>query len=283
MSGVGSANLRRVEVNDEGQIEIGSLRRAIKADRAAGLRPFMLVGTAGTVNIGAFDDLEAIATVAKEEGLWFHVDGAFGALCALSPTLGPRLKGIERSDSIAFDFHKWAHVPYDAGFILVRDAAMHRATFANPQPYLQRAARGLGSGETWPQDLGPDLSRGFRALKTWMTIQTFGADRLGEAIDKCCAVARHLEDRLRQSRWFELAAPVPLNIVCFALRGRDDHAAIERIVVDLQERGVAAPSMTVWNGRPVIRAAIVNHRTEIADMDTFVAELEASRQRVADE
>lgn len=280
ISGIGSANLRLVPVDAKGGLDIGALRSAIASDRDAGLRPFMIVGTAGTVNTGAFDDLGAIADLAEEEGIWFHVDGALGALAALSESLRPRLKGMERSQSIAFDFHKWAHVPYDAGFLLVRDPAAHRATFANPQPYLQRAARGLGAGETWPSDLGPDLSRGFRALKTWMTIRTLGADRIAAAIDNCCAVARHLASLLEQSDAFELAAPVPLNIVCFAPGDPVDRANLQEIVIDLQERGVAAPSMTVIGGRPVIRAAILNHRATAAHMDRFVEELEKSRQRL---
>jgi aromatic-L-amino-acid decarboxylase len=281
LAGIGSAHLRLVPVAANGGIDVDRLRIAIRSDRDAGHRPFLVVGTAGTVNTGAFDDLDALADVAHAEGLWFHVDGALGALAILSPTFRPRLKGLERSHSIAFDFHKWAHVPYDAGFLLVRDPNLHRATFAHPVPYLARAPRGLGSGGTWPRDLGPDLSRGFRALKAWMTIRTLGADRIGAAIDRCCAVARHLEGLLAASSSFVPAAPVHLNIVCFGLRGRREEALLEPIVMDLQERGIAAPSMTVLDGKPVIRAAIVNHRSEERHMDLFVRELEASRQRLA--
>ncbi len=282
LAGIGSAHLRLVQADSQGGMDVGALRDAIRSDRRAGRKPFLIVGTAGTVNTGAFDDLDAIAEVAADERVWFHVDGALGALAILSPTLRPRLKGLERSQSIAFDFHKWAHVPYDAGFLLVRDPNLHRATFANPLPYLGRAPRGLGSGGTWPRDLGPDLSRGFRALKTWMTIRTLGADRIGAAIDRCCAVARHLDRALLASGSFVPAAPVPLNIVCFGLRGRHEEGLLEAIVMDLQERGIAAPSMTVLDGKPVIRAAIVNHRTEERHMDLFVRELEASRQRHAE-
>jgi aromatic-L-amino-acid decarboxylase len=281
LAGIGSAHLRLVPIDAHGGMDVGALRDAIRSDRDAGHRPFLVVGTAGTVNTGAFDDLDAIADVSRNEGLWFHVDGALGALAILSPTLRPRLKGLERSQSIAFDFHKWAHVPYDAGFLMVRDPDLHRATFANPVPYLGRARRGLGSGGTWPRDLGPDLSRGFRALKTWMTIRTLGTDRIGAAIDRCCAVARHLQKLVLASDGFVPAAPVPLNIVCFGLRGRPEDGLLEAIVMDLQERGVAAPSMTVLGGKPVIRAAIVNHRTGERHMDLFVRELEASRQRLA--
>ena len=282
MSGIGSAQLRLVPVEANGSMAIEALTDTIRSDRDVGHRPFMIIGTAGTVNIGAFDDLDAIASVAEAQGLWFHVDGALGALGALSEALRPRLKGMERSQSIAFDFHKWAHVPYDAGFLLVRDPTIHRETFANPVPYLQRAPRGLGAGETWPSDLGPDLSRGFRALKTWMTIQTLGADRIADAVDNCCAVARYLEQRLRESERFEPVAPVALNIVCFGLLGGNgDKGLLEEIVMDLQERGVATPSMTALGGKPVIRAAIVNHRTGMSHMDVFVDALEEAGQRLA--
>ena len=118
------------------------------------------------MNTGAIDDLSDLAEFCRVERLWFHVDGAFGALCALSPRLKPLLYGIERADSVAFDFHKWAHVPYDAGFLLVRDPEAHRRAFSNPAPYLNRLPSGLGAGEMWPCDIGFDLSRSFRALKT---------------------------------------------------------------------------------------------------------------------
>src|SRR5262249_36630800 len=204
--------------------------------------PFMVGGTAGTVNAGAFDHLDGLARLCRAEHLWFHVDGAFGALCALAPSLRHRLCGIEQADSIAFDFHKWAHVPYDAGFLLVRDAEAHRQTFSHPAAYLSRAPSGLAAGEVWPCDLGIDLSRGFRALKTWFTFQVFGADRIGACIEHTCRVARHLEALLMRSELFELCAPVKLNIICFSLKTCSDGTLNRRIVADLQQRGIAAPS-----------------------------------------
>jgi glutamate/tyrosine decarboxylase-like PLP-dependent enzyme len=262
-------------------MRVADLAAAIADDRRRGHLPFLVVGSAGTVNTGAIDPLEDIADVAHAEGVWFHIDGAFGALAALSPRLRPLLAGIERSQSIAFDLHKWAHVPYDAGFLLVGDAAAHRRAFANPAAYLQRTPRGLGAGEVWPCDLGPDLSRGFRALKAWFTFEVLGADRIAAAIESCCVAARHLEARLRLLPQFEVVAPVALNIVCFRLRGRGD-AVQQAIVMDLQERGLAAPSLTTIDGNTVIRAAIVNHRTTCAHVDLFLAHLIASANRVSD-
>jgi glutamate/tyrosine decarboxylase-like PLP-dependent enzyme len=270
LAGVGSGSLRMIETDAAGAMRTDVLRGAIACDREAGLTPFLLVGTAGAVNFGAFDDLEALADIAAAERLWLHVDGAFGALTALSPSLRPLTDGLERADSVAFDFHKWAHVPYDAGFLLVRDPAMHRATFAAPAAYLSRLPRGLAAGEDWPCDYGPDLSRGFRALKVWMTFQTLGADAIGQAIEANCAAAKRLAGRIEASRVFELAAPVPLNIVCFSLRGEVDGARNRELVMRLQERGLAAPSTTRLGGREVIRAAIFNHRTSFADIDAFL-------------
>ncbi len=268
LSGTGSANLRRIATDKAGRMDAARLEMAISEDRERGQKPFLIVGTAGTVNTGAIDPLERISKVASQEGLWFHVDGAIGALAAFSPALRPLLFGIEKSDSVALDFHKWGHVPYDAGFLLVRDGAAHKRAFSNSAAYLQRAGRGLAAGETWPCDLGPDLSRGFRALKTWMTIETLGSSRIGDAIAANCELARYLAEKVQQSSLFELKAPVALNIICFGVRGG---AAMNReLVLDLQETGIAAPSWTVIGGEGVIRCAILNHRTTRADIDRLM-------------
>ncbi len=270
LAGIGSANLRRVPVAANGAMRIDDLLKMIRDDRARGMRPLMLVGTVGTVNTGAFDDLTALADIAEREHLWFHIDGAFGALVALAPDLRHKILGIERSQSIAFDFHKWAHVPYDAGFLLVRDPALHRQAFASPVDYLGRAQRGLAVGETWPCDLGPDLSRGFRALKTWFTLRVHGVDQIGACISRCCNVAAHLERRITSSNLFELVSPAHSNIVCFSIRGDATGERNQELVMDLHESGEAAPSITILSGRPVIRCAIVNHRTTTAHIDQFI-------------
>lgn len=283
LAGVGSGNLRLIEVDAQGAVRADLLHAAIAADRKAGLLPFLVFGTAGSVNMGAIDDLDAIADIARAEGLWFHVDGAFGALATLSPSLKPLLRGLERADSVGFDFHKWAHVPYDAGFLIVRDADAHRRTFSATNAYLQRAPRGLAGGGVWPSDIGPDLSRGFRALKTWFTIRALGADRIGAAIETCCSVARHLERALRAHPRFEVVAPVTLNVVVWRVAGAVDDGINNAIAMDLHERGVAVPSMTTIGGRPALRAAIVNHRTMEAHIDAFMHELAATAERLLPE
>ena len=273
LSGIGSANLRTVAVDAAGRMLPGTLSAMIDADRAAGHLPFLVVGTAGTVNTGAIDPLAAIAKIAASQNLWFHVDGAIGALAMLSPSLRLLFDGIEKSASVALDFHKWGHVPYDAGFLLVRDGAAHKRAFAQPAAYLQRADRGLAAGDTWPCDLGPDLSRGFRALKTWMTIEALGTERIGRSIEHTCELAGYLATRLRSHPAFELKAPVALNIVCFGIRGMDSDS-IRKLVLDLQESGLAAPSWTTIDGELVVRCAIVNHRTTVADIDFLMDTLD---------
>src|SRR6202040_2442286 len=138
------------------------------------------------------------------------VDGAFGALEILETDLEQRIAGIEHADSLAFDFHKWGQVPYDAGFILVRDGVLHRKAFASTAPYLRKEQRGLAGGAPWPCDFGPDLSRGFRALKTWFTLKVYGTDALGAVISRTCALARYLESRILETPELELLAPVEL-------------------------------------------------------------------------
>jgi glutamate/tyrosine decarboxylase-like PLP-dependent enzyme len=271
IGGFGSDALRCIGVDRSHRIDVAALRAQIASDRGAGLKPFLVVGSAGTVDIGAIDDLEALSSLCREEGLWFHVDGAYGALGILSPALAPRLAGIERADSIALDFHKWGQVPYDAGFLMVRDGDRHRDTFAAPAAYLRRETRGLAAGSSWPCDLGPDLSRGFRALKTWFTLKTYGTEKLGAVIARTCALARYLETRILAEPRLELMAPVQLNIVCFRYRAADADRVNGDIVIDIQESGVAAPSTTLLDGQLAIRAAIVNHRTDTCDIDALIA------------
>jgi glutamate/tyrosine decarboxylase-like PLP-dependent enzyme len=272
MAGLGSAALRKIPVDEHFRMDLTALQAAIAEDKAAGCTPFLIIGTAGSVDVGAFDDLAALHTIAQEHGAWLHVDAAFGALAALSPSRARFLRGIEHADSVAFDFHKWAQVTYDAGCVLVRDPVLHRAAFTQATNYLAGGHRGLAGGEPWPCDLGPDLSRGFRALKVWMTLSAYGSAELGRIVDTTCNLARHLAARIGHSNRLELLAPVKLNIVCFAVTGFTD-AQTDDLVADLQEAGLFAPSTTTIGGRRAIRAALVNHRTTVADIDALLAEI----------
>ena len=279
MSGVGSDVLRLIPVDACQRMDLNALTASIAADRAAGCTPFLVVGSAGTVDTGAVDDLAGIAEISARDQLWFHVDGAFGALAMLVPELAPRLKGIERADSLAFDFHKWAQVPYDAGFILVRDGQQHKQAFASSSAYLQREERGMSAGATWPCDLGPELSRSFRALKTWFTLKVYGTEAIGSVIRNSCALARSLESRIADAPELELMANVELNIVCFrycfkvagsAATDERSNQLNRQLVIALQEAGVIAPSTTMIGSRTAIRAAIVNHRTTRREIDALV-------------
>ncbi len=270
-AGFGTDALRRIPVDRCHRIDTDALRARIAADRAAGFEPFLVIGSAGTVDIGAIDDLAALHGVCRDEKLWLHIDGAFGALGVLSPEIAPRLAGIESADSIAFDFHKWGQVPYDAGFLLVRDGEQHRRTFAAPAAYLRRETRGLAAGSPWPCDYSLDMSRGFRALKTWFTLKAYGTERLGAMIDRTCALARCLEAKIAAEPKLELLAPVQLNIVCFRYRADDADRVNADIVASLHESGIAAPSATMLDGRLAIRAAIVNHRTGMRDIEALMS------------
>jgi aromatic-L-amino-acid decarboxylase len=278
ISGVGSDSLRRIATDGRHRIGLDALEVAIERDRRAGYVPFLVIGTAGTTDTGAIDDLDGLADLCERQNIWFHVDGAYGALAMLAPELAPRLKGVERGDSLAFDFHKWGQVPYDAGFLLVRDGALHRKAFATSAVYLQRENRGLAAGSHWPCDYGPDLSRGFHALKTWFTLKVYGTEALGATIALTCELARYLKDRIAEAPELELMAPVELNVVCFRYHsglsaeiGEEESDRINReIVIELQESGSVAPSSTTLDGKFCIRAAIVNHRTSRTEIDTLI-------------
>ena len=273
--GLGRRNLRRIETDDDYRIVPAALERAIAEDRADGKRPICIIATAGTVNTGAIDDLTALARIARREGLWLHVDGAFGASLAVSSKLRHLLRGIEHADSIAFDFHKWFYVPYDVGCVLVRDEAHLRDSFAPPASYLAKLDRGVAGGGVSYGSLGADLSRRFRALKVWMSFKEHGADRYGEQIEQNVAQARYLAELIERETELELAAPVPLNVVCFRYVGArnagvDGDAINREVLMRIQERGIAVPSSTILDGRFALRVAITNHRSIRSDFDKLV-------------
>jgi glutamate/tyrosine decarboxylase-like PLP-dependent enzyme len=274
--GLGNRALRRVPTDGELRIDLAALRAAIAEDRAAGLQPACIIGTAGTVNTGAIDDLGALADLARDEDLWFHVDGCIGALIAIAPKNAHLVAGIERADSIALDPHKWLHAPFEVGCALVRDAAAHRGTFATTQEYLEKTARGLASAE-WLYDYGLQTTRGFRALKVWMSLREQGAEKFGRLIDQNIDQGRYLADRIEAEPRLELMAPTSINIVCYRFRpatsGEGASKALNtEIMLRLQEEGTAAISDTTVHGRHCLRVAINNHRTRREDLDLLVRE-----------
>ncbi|HUP19368.1 MAG TPA: pyridoxal-dependent decarboxylase [Gemmatimonadota bacterium] len=273
--GLGDDAYRRIAVDGQYRIDLAALAAAVEADRAAGRRPFCVVGNAGTVNIGATDDFPALADFCAAEDLWLHVDGAFGALAAWSPALADRVAGMERADSIAFDLHKWGSLPYDVGCALVRDPVVHRGAFELAPEYLAARPRGVAVGGATYSELGVQLSRRFRALKVWMALKVHGADGIAASVERNVAEAARLAAAIEAHPRLELAAPVPLNIVCFRYVAPDlsDErldAVNEEILMRVQESGEAVPSSTVLNGRFVLRAGIVNQRTRDEDVDRLV-------------
>jgi aromatic-L-amino-acid decarboxylase len=276
--GLGTEGLHCVETDGDFRINMQALRRAVDGDRKAGKVPICVVGNAGTVNTGAIDDLHALADFCQAEDLWFHVDGAFGAMAAISPKLRPLLRGMERADSLAFDLHKWMYMPYEVGCILVRSEEKHRATFSVPASYLSAQTRGVAGGPTWFKEYGLELSRGARALKAWFSLKEHGRHKFQRMVEQNVTQAKFLAELIESNQQLELLAPVPLNVVCFRFRGgmKDEktlNALNQEILWRLQESGAASPSSTILNGRFAIRVANINHRSRKEDFEFLVREV----------
>ena len=277
--GLGRDALRLIPVDAELRMDTARLEAAIRTDRSNGLLPICVVTTIGSVNTGAIDDVAATDAIAKREGLWHHVDGAFGAFAICLPRYRHLAPVIASADSLAFDMHKWLHVPYDAGCVLIRDGEIQRQAFSLRREYLQSLTDGIAGGEPWFCDYGPELSRGFRALKVWFTIQALGFDALSTAIVRNCTQAKQLADEIARHPQLELLAPVSLNVVCLRVRPeglvgeREINAFNRRVVATLQNRGLAVPSTTELSGKLAIRVCLTNHRTQHDDLQQFVADI----------
>jgi glutamate/tyrosine decarboxylase-like PLP-dependent enzyme len=273
--GLGSESLRIVPVKDDFTIDTDALRTAIRDDRNAGHLPACVIATAGTVNTGAIDPLGEIADIAQEENLWVHADAAFGAFVKLSPDSAHLVDGLERTDSLAFDLHKWLYVQYDCGCVLIKASETHRKTFSVIPSYLRKFDRGLASGPVNLSEYGVQLSRSFKALRAWTALKTEGADRYGQQIEQNIQQAKYLTQLVEDSAELELLAPTALNIVNFryvdaALGGEEQDDLNAEILMQLHERGIATPSSTVLNSRFSIRVAICNHRSKRSDFDALV-------------
>jgi aromatic-L-amino-acid decarboxylase len=275
--GLGNCALRRVPTDGGLRLDVRALRMAIEQDRAAGFRPACVIANAGTVNTGAIDDLAGLAGLAAQEDLWLHVDGCIGAFLAIAPDNAYRVAGIEKADSVALDPHKWLHAPFEAGCALIRNGAVHRASFAVTPEYLETTSRGLASG-LWLHDYGLQTTRGYKALKIWMSLKENGVEKFGRLIDQNIAQARYLTDLIKAEPLFELVAPTNINIVCFRYRPVGvDRSFLKminsEIMIRLQEDGVAAISDTTVHGEHCLRVAINNHRTHRDDLQLLVDEV----------
>jgi aromatic-L-amino-acid decarboxylase len=275
--GIGSDNFRKIPVDSNYRIRTDELQRRIREDRAAGLFPFCIVGNAGTVNTGAIDPIDELVAIAKEERLWLHVDGAFGAIPKILPEFDSQLKSLEQVDSLSFDYHKWLYVNYEVGCVLIRDAVAHREAFATAVNYLALHERGLSGGPENFTNFGMELSRNFKALKVWMSLKEHGIEKYGEMVRKNLQQAQYLAQLVKEESHLELLADVSLNIVCFRYNpgNRTDeelNAMNKEILMRLQEQGIAAPSYTLLNNRYAIRAAITNHRSRMEDFEVLARE-----------
>ena len=279
--GLGRDSLRRVPADESMRMDLTALREAVVRDREAGLLPICVVGVAGTTNTGAIDDLNGLADFCEREGLWFHVDGAFGAWAAIAPQSRHLVAGMERADSLAFDLHKWMYLAYPVGCILVRHEDAHRSAFSLTPSYLAHGEgeRGLtGVDVSWLSDYGFELSRGFHALKAWMTLKEQGVARYGRLIQQNIDQARYLAALVDASPELELALPVSLNVVCFRYVRPDlDDVTLDdlnkQIEIELQEQGIAVPSVSTVRGRKYLHVAVVNHRSRRDDFDLLVREV----------
>ena len=222
-----------------------------------------------------------MADLSQQEKLWLHVDGAFGAWAALAPREKLLVAGMERADSLALDLHKWMYMPYEVGCVLVQRPDVHRGAFSLTPAYLAHGegGRGLTGGDLpWFSDYGFQLSRGFRALKAWMSLKEHGSAKYGRLIQQNIDQARYLTGLVEASPELELAAPTTLNVVCFRYVRTDLGDAVlneinKRIVVELQEQGIAVPSGTTLKGRYVIHVANTNHRSRRSDFDLLAGEV----------
>jgi aromatic-L-amino-acid decarboxylase len=280
--GLGSESIRPVPLPG-GRLDPDALRAAIAADRAAGGTPALLVGSAGTVNTGAIDPLEALADVAAAEGLWFHVDGAYGAFGVLDPAIAARYRGMERADSLTLDPHKWLGVPVDAGCALVRRADDLREAFSTVPPYLRQDA---GAEVGTFAEYGLEQTRPFRALKTWATIAARGRDGIVDQVVRANALARELAALVEREPALELAAAPETSIVAFRARppgcAADRLEAVNRALPEaVQARGRAFVTGTVYEGRETVRACILHPGTIEADLATLVAEVVAAAGELA--
>jgi aromatic-L-amino-acid/L-tryptophan decarboxylase len=282
MLGLGERNVRQVRTNGRLQIDLEDLERQVRSDRAAGAIPFCVVANAGTTATGAVDPIAALADFAEREGLWLHVDAAYGGFAVLAPSGRPLLEGIGRADSVALDPHKWMYLPMGCGCVLYRDPGTARAAFSHTAEYTR--AIGLERDEAFAfWDYGPELSRPFRALDVWLLVRYAGARLLGEAIERNIQCAKLLEKLVRESPDFEMLAPVDLSVFCFRYKSAegDLNQLNERILLELQRGGSTYLSNAMVAGRFGLRGCVLNYRTTEADMNRVLTDARAAARRVA--
>jgi glutamate/tyrosine decarboxylase-like PLP-dependent enzyme len=287
LMGLGRRRVRTIPVDGDLRMRVDLLAEAVRRDREAGLLPFCVVGTAGTVNAGAIDPLDAIADLCEAEGLWFHVDGAYGGIAAADPALGSQLGALARADSLALDPHKWLCVPIECGCVLIRDAGLQHAAFSMSADYL-RGFETPAHETAWPYEFGLQLTRGPRALKLAAVLMRLGRDGVACTIARHCALAHGLAQRIEVAPDLELTAPVALSIVCFRVVPEGEDLAPDaldrlnaRIAEAINRRGRVFLTPTAIHGRTSLRACLIHHDLREEDLDCLLSEVRAAAAEVA--
>jgi glutamate/tyrosine decarboxylase-like PLP-dependent enzyme len=285
--GLGSDAVRVVPADADFRFDVRALAAAVAADRASGRRPFCVAASAGTVNTGAIDPLAELADFCHAQGLWLHVDGAYGALGAADPSVRAAYRGLERADSLALDPHKWLSVPVECGCALVRDGALLRDTFSFVPPYLRtEEGKGFG-GLPWYSEYGFQQTRGFRALKLWMTLEHLGRAGVQALVARHRWLAARLAEMIETSSRLELVAPVPLSVVCFRFvpgapwSDPEVDALNKAIVETVQAEGRVFVTGTELRARFALRACVLHYATTEADLAALVDTIEEVGQRLA--
>jgi len=282
--GMGRDQLRKIAVRDDFTIDLEALEKQVSEDRNFGYRPICVVGVAGTTNTGAVDPLSALAEFCQAQGLWFHVDAAYGGPAASTKAAGKLFRGLEQADSLVVNPHKWLYVPAEAACILVREPAALRQTFQVAADYLKKENEAGVDAPLDFKDYSPQLHRNFRALKVWMTFKAYGAEKLRAAIESNIEIMRYLANRIDESQDFVRLAPVPLSVVCFQYRTTDNFRHTDQQYLDdlnnrmldaLEKDGRVFLSGTTIHGKRALRACSVNHRLRREDVDFL---LDVTRQ-----
>lgn len=269
--GLPSANLRKLPSDADFRLPADELARSIHQDRAAGKRPFCVIASAGTTNTGAVDPLRELSGLCREQDLWLHVDGAYGAAAVIAPRGQALLDGLDLADSLSLDPHKWLFQPFETGCVLVRDLTHLRDTFRILPEYLKDTHQ--HSAEFNFTDYGLQLTRSFRALKLWMSIKVFGLAAFRAAIERGFAQAEFVEARLRKMPGWEIVTPAQMGIVCFRYIRANDAAHLQ-LVQTILEDGFALITSTVLRQRTVLRTCTINPRTTEADIEETLGRLD---------
>ncbi len=266
--GIGTDNIRKIPVNECFQIDTKALLTQIEADTKDGFLPFCLIGNAGTVNTGAIDDLETLASIAKAHQMWFHIDGAYGGLASTLPELKQAYRGIHQADSIALDFHKWLYQPFEIGCVLVKNWDILRETYFKQADYLHNS----GDGKIEFNEHYFQLSRNAKAFKVWLSVKVYGFEKIQQMIRKDILLANYLAEQIKQTSNFELMSQDKLAVICFRYikegLSEDELSEFNLKLTDaLEKDGRIFIAGTKLNGKFVLRACLINHRKQTSSID----------------